>query len=77
VHGKPVFKNDVKFLIEAKKIIKSMQFRLESYKNDFIEKQKAIQRTNANFEIQNSKFNFFTKLLNNGSIAVEFNKPNL
>jgi hypothetical protein len=77
VHGKTVFKNEVRFSIEAKKVIKSMQFRLESYKNDFIEKQKAIQRSNPNFEIQNSKFGFFTKIVNNANVGIEFHKPNL
>jgi hypothetical protein len=54
-----------------------MQFRLEGYKAEFVEKQKAIQRSNPNFEIQNSKFAFFTKVLSNVNFAIEFLKPNL
>jgi hypothetical protein len=54
-----------------------MQFRLESYKNEFIEKQKSIQKCNPNFEIKNSKYNFFTRINSNQNIGVEFHKPNL
>jgi hypothetical protein len=54
-----------------------MQFRLENYKNEFVEKQKSIQNSNPNFEIKNSKYNFFTKIVSTNYIAIEFNKPNL
>ncbi len=54
-----------------------MQFRLDNYKNEFIDKQKSIQRSNPNFEIKNSKFNFFTKIISNQNIGIEFHKPNL
>jgi hypothetical protein len=77
IHGKPIFKNELRYSIEARKIIKSMQFRLENYKSEFVEKQKSIERSNPNFEIKNSKFNFFSKIVSNQNIGIEFNKPNL
>jgi hypothetical protein len=72
-----MFKNDIRFSLEARKIIKSMQFRLENYKSEFVEKQKAIQKSNPNFEIRNSKFNFYSKVVSNHKLAIEFHKPNL
>ena len=53
-----MFKKELRFSIEARKFIKSMQFRLESYKSEFIDKQKSIQKSNPNFEIKNAKFNY-------------------
>lgn len=54
-----------------------MQFRLESYKTEFVDKQKSIQKSNPNFEIRNSKFNFFTKIISNQNLGIEFTKPDL
>jgi len=62
--------------MEARKFIKSVKFRLENYKTEFIEKQKSIQKSNPNFEIKNSKFNFFTRIIHN-NIGIEFTKSNL
>jgi hypothetical protein len=72
-----MFKNEIRFSLEAKKIIKTLQFRIEEYKKEFISKQKAIQLSNPNLEIKNSKNNFFAKVCCNQKIGVEFNKPNL
>lgn len=76
-HGKQIFKNDVRFRISAKKLIKSIQYRIEEHKSKFIEKQNNILKSNPNLEIKNSKLNFFTKIHGNNSIGIEFIKPNL
>ena len=63
IHGLPIFKSEIKFSVETRKFIKSMQFRLETYKND----------RNKN-DIKNRKV-FFTKMLSNTNIGIEFYKP--
>ena len=77
LHGKQIFNNDIRFKITAKKLIKSIQYRIEEHKNKFIEKQNNILKSNPNLEIKNSKLNFFTKIQGNNSIGIEFTKPNL
>jgi hypothetical protein len=72
-----MFKNEIRFSMEAKKIIKTIQFRLEDYKKEFLEKQKAIQTNNPGYELKNSKNNFFSRVNMNKKIGIEFNKPNL
>lgn len=72
-----MFKNEIKFSLDARQIIKTIQFRLEEYKKDFIIKQKAIQTNNPNFEIKNSKNNFYSRVHSNKKIGIEFTKPNL
>ena len=67
----------MRFFAEARRIIKSIQYRLDCYKNEFIEKQKSIQKSNPNFEIKNAKNNFFTRINSNQNIGLEFHKPNL
>lgn len=77
LHGKQIFKNDVRFKIDAKKLIKSIQYRLEEHKSKFIEKQNNILKSNPNLEIKNSKLDFFTKINGNNSIGIEFYIPDL
>ncbi len=72
-----MFKNDIRFKVDAKKLVKSIQYRIEEHKNSFIEKQNNILKSNPNLEIKNSKLNFFTKLNGNNSIGIEFHVPNL
>ncbi len=72
-----MFKKDLKFSIETRKIIKSIQFRLENYKQDFLEKQAVFQKANPNLEMRNSKVNFFTKIQSSLNIGIEFSTPNL
>lgn len=77
IHGKPVLKNDLRFKIDAKKLIKSIQYRIEEHKTSFLEKQNNILKSNPNLEIKNSKLHFFTKINGNNSIGIEFHIPNL
>jgi hypothetical protein len=72
-----MFKKDIRFLTDGKTLIKSFQHRLRRHQEEFIEKAEMIQKNNPNFEIKNSKFNFFTKLNSNQNIGIEFVKPNL
>ena len=72
-----MFKDEIRFSIDAKKIIKTIQFRLEDYKREFMDKQRAIQLNNPNFELKNSKNNFYARVNTNNKIGIEFNKPNL
>ncbi len=61
-----MFKRDIKFSIETRKFIKSMQFRLETYKQECMKKN--------NTESNNKKL-FFTKILSNTNVGIEFFKP--
>ena len=77
MHGKQIFKNDIRLKIDAIKLIKSIQYRLGEHKTKFIEKQNIFQKSNSNLEIKNSKLDFFTKINGNNSIGIEFNIPDL
>lgn len=63
--------------MDAKKLVKSIQYRIEEHKTSFAEKQNNILKSNPNLEIKNSKLNFFTKINGNNSIGIEFHVPNL
>ena len=77
MHGKPIFKKDIRIFSEGKRFIKSIQYRIEEHKSKFIEKQLTIQKTNPNVEIKNSKNSFFTKVIGNNNIGIEFSKNKL
>ena len=64
-HGKSFFEKDIEFSIEAKKIIKSMQFRLDSFKSEYINTESS-RRVLVN--------TFKTKILSNLNIGLEFYK---
>jgi hypothetical protein len=58
-----------------------MQFRLETYKNDYTEKK--IRINNLKKNVDSNKINFYaknvfyTKILSNTNIGIEFLKPSL
>lgn len=68
-HGVKFFKNDLKFSIENRELIKCIQFKLESYKNEIIQNKK-----NDNITLRND---FFGKILCNTNFGIEFHKPSL
>ena len=72
-----MFKNDLRFKVDSKKLVKSIQYRIEEHKNSFLEKQNNILKSNPNLEIKNSKLNFFTKINGNNSVGIEFYLPEL
>ena len=69
IHNTPLFTNDLKFSVETRKFIKSIQFKLEKYKNELIQDD---QINNNNNQIQT---NFFAKVLSNTNLGIEFFKP--
>lgn len=52
-----------------------MQFRLESHKNLINEKSKYYSEQNEEFVQLKNKTNFFSKILTNINIGIEFSKP--
>lgn len=76
IHDVPLFTSDLKFSVETRKFIKSIQFRLESYKNDLLQfkkmKSKSTPNANTNFALRND---FFGKVLSNTNLGIEFHKP--
>ena len=76
LHDVPLFTSDLKFSVETRKFIKSIQFRLESYKNDLLQfkkmKSKSTSNANINFALRND---FFGKVLSNTNLGIEFHKP--
>jgi hypothetical protein len=99
IHGSPIFKKEINFSVETRKFIKSMQFRLETYKHENYERkyrnknfrkirmQPGIDSVNseknlnicnsANASVSTVKNIFFTKILSNTNIGIEFIKPTL
>ena len=47
IHDVPLFSSDLKFSVETRKFIKSIQFRLETYKNELIQLKKSKSRPEA------------------------------
>lgn len=55
-----------------------MQFRLETYKNDLIEKKIRLNKSGEGNKLSNYIKNiFYTKILSNTNIGIEFFKPSL
>jgi hypothetical protein len=71
IHDVPLFKSDIKFQVETRKFIKSIQFRLETLKR---ENYKEILSKSF---MKSGKNTFFTKILSNTNIGIEFYKPPL
>lgn len=70
-----IFKSEINFSVETRKFIKSMQFRLETFKNDLIQKHR--MRKDSNYRGYNFRNIFYTKVLSNTNIGIEFFKPSL
>ena len=72
IHGINMFTSELKFSVEQRKFIKSIQFKLETYKKDLINQK--IQHPNSpdKLKIRNT---FFAKVLSNTNIGIEFSKP--
>lgn len=70
IHKKDVFPSVQKFLIKGEKIMESFIQRIISHQNEFKQKRKALLNSNPNLDMENVKFNFFTKLGN--GLAFQF-----
>ena len=72
IHGIKMFTSELKFSVEQRKFIKSIQFKLDTYKKDLINQK--IQHPNSpdKLKIRNT---FFAKVLSNCNIGIEFSKP--
>jgi hypothetical protein len=109
IHGSPIFKTEINFSVETRKFIKSMQFRLETYKHENLERkfrnknlekmrmQSGLGGVNERREREREQLNngnsssvpnvpsgvpsvkniFYTKILSNTNIGIEFIKPTL
>ena len=67
VHQKDLLKNDISFTIDKKKIIKSIQIRIENYKNSYLKQVK--NKNELNFKFRST---FFTPLVNLKNIGILF-----
>ena len=72
IHGIKMFTSELKFSVDQIKFIKSIQFKLDTYKKDLINQK--IQHPNSpdKLKIRNT---FFAKVLSNTNIGIEFSKP--
>ena len=80
-HGNKIFKNDLKFSVTYRDFIKTIQFRLDNFKNkilDYNYHKKFGENSNKNhnnlIQEQNQKI-FYGKMINNVNIGIEFLKP--
>ena len=80
-HGNKIFKNDLTFSVTYRDFIKTIQFRLENFKNKIFDysynkRYNENNNKNHNYIIQerNQKI-FYGKLINNVNIGIEFLKP--
>ena len=81
IHGNIIFKNDLKFSVTYRDFIKTIQFRLDNFKNkilDYKHNKKYGETSNKNHNYlvqeQNQKI-FYGKMINNVNIGIEFLKP--
>lgn len=72
IHGVPLFSSDLKFSVETRKFIKSIQFRLETYKKELLSMEKT-----KSLNLSGQKNSFFAKVLSNTNLGIEFVKPYL
>ena len=72
MHGVQMFSSELKFSVEQRKFIKSIQFKLESYKNELISEKQQHPNSPENLKLRNT---FFAKILSNTNIGFEFSKP--
>lgn len=81
IHGNKIFKNDLNFIVTYREFIKTIQFRLDNYKNkmlDYNYNKKHWEYSNKSYnnliQEQNRKI-FYGKMINNVNIGIEFLKP--
>ena len=82
IHGNKIFKNDLKFSVTYREFIKTIQFRLDNFKNkilDYTYNRKFWENNNNKnhnsiIQEQNRKI-FYGKMINNVNIGIEFLKP--
>ena len=83
LHEQPLFKSDLVFSVEYRKFIKSIQFRLQNYKNQMLNKKKYGNKHNRNGnQYRNSvdgkkNVGFYAKILSNINIGIEFTRNQL
>ena len=78
IHDVPLFKSDLLFSVEYRKFIKSIQFRLQNYKNYHFENKKRNnwKRKRMNNDKNNiTQMTFFAKILCNINIGIQFTRP--
>ena len=81
IHGNKIFSNDLKFTVSYRDFIKTIQFRLNNFKNkilDYHYNRKYGDKNNRNhnnlIQEKNQKI-FYGKMINNINIGIEFLKP--
>ena len=72
MHGVDMFTSELKFSVEQRKFIKSIQFKLDTYKKDLINQKMQHPNSPDKLKIRNT---FFAKILSNVNIGIEFSKP--
>ena len=72
IHGINLFTSELKFSVEQSKFIKSIKFKLDTYKKDLINQKMQHPNSPDKLKIKNS---FFAKVLCNTNIGIEFSKP--
>ena len=72
MHGVQMFSSELKFSVEQRKFIKSIQYKLDQYKKDLIQQKQQHPNSPENLKIKNT---FFAKILSNTNIGFEFSKP--
>ena len=72
IHGINLFTSELKFSVEQRKFIKSIKFKLDTYKKDLINQKMQHPNSPDKLKIKNT---FFAKVLTNTNIGIEFSKP--
>ena len=72
IHGINLFTSELKFSVEQSKFIKSIKFKLDTYKKDLINQKMQHPNSPDKLKIKNT---FFAKILTNTNIGIEFSKP--
>ena len=71
VHERELLKNDISFSIDSKCLIKSIEYRIEDYKKDYLK-----FRENKNKKLFRYRNTFFTPLIKNSNIGILFSTNN-
>ena len=81
IHGNKIFSKDLNFIVTYRDFIKTIQFRLDNFKNkilDYNYNRKYGEKNNRNhnnlIQEKNQKI-FYGKMINNINIGIEFLKP--
>jgi hypothetical protein len=72
IHGIKMFTSELKFSVEQKNFIKSIQYKMQTYKKDIIEQKIQLKNDVDKLKLRNT---FFAKVLSNTNIGIEFSKP--